>query len=327
LSIKDDYFASYKLLERALLKKGYTTSFNETRPATVTFTSPAGVSWQTRAAHLAYPFNSERARDVCINKEKAYALATERNFPAPYTQLLSEAISETEAATLFDRFGALVVKPADSSLSRGLTVGVRDNDQLQRAIAGARSVSKNILIQQQVKGEELRFTLINGKVEAVLLRQTAQVVGDGRSTVRKLIAKENEARSQIRLEHITYPQLSETLVSPALLNSAEVPSVGEIIELNRSTMVSGGCSVYEILDSVDASYVREVERLVAGLDAGFMVVDVFCMDYTAEATAANHKLIEFNSAPALKLYYACRDGKQFDIVSRLVTLIDEYLQR
>jgi cyanophycin synthetase len=327
MTIDKDNYASYKLLERALAPRGFTLTVDTTAPATATYTAPSGVAWVTHAAHIAYPFTSDAVRDMSINKTKAYEFAAAKDFAVPYTRQLDGEISEGEAKELFAAYGRLVVKPADSSLSRGLTVDITSYDQLMDAITHARAVSPRVLVQEQVAGEELRFTVIDGRAEAVLLRRTPRVTGDGRHTVAELIAAENALRRQIHLEYVSYPQLDGAIISPDFLTSTRVPAAGETVELSRSTMISGGCSVLNVTDTVDESYKKAVESLVADLDAGFMVVDVFCRDYTAPIRAGNYRLIEFNTAPALKLYYGCRDGKQFDIVPRLAAMIDTYLQR
>lgn len=325
MTVQDDQFASFKLLNIALQAKGYHMNVESDEPLVVTYESPAGKRWTTKASHITYPFNSEYVRDISINKEKAYDFAATHGFSAPYSKTVQAEISEQEASELFATYGTLIVKPSDSSLGRGLTLNITTFSELKKAIVTAREVSPIVLVQQQVEGEELRFVAIGGKVEAALLRQTARVVGDGESTIAMLVAKENESRRQIELERITYPVLSEELVDTALLTSDHVPAKGDVVELNRSTMVRGGASIYNVLPEVDKTYIERVEALLKPLGAGFIVADVFCKDYTQPATDKNHWLIEFNTAPVLKLCYACRDGRQFDVVSRLADQIDLYL--
>jgi D-alanine-D-alanine ligase-like ATP-grasp enzyme len=322
--IKDEH-ASYKLLARALEQKGYAIDVTEGRSVTATYTRPTGEVWKTRAAHLAYPFTSSKARSVSQYKNKAYELAEEVGFSYPSTVFVTDLPSDETLESLLSRYKKLIVKPNNSSLSRGLTVNIETIDDLKKAIAHARKVTPNVLIQEQVKGEEIRFTVIEGKVEAALLRRTARVIGDGVSSISALIQAENELRKNLTFDYITYPLLSASLVGEERMQDARVPAKGEIVELSHSTMIRGGCSVYDILPEIHPSYIKQVENLVAKLDAGFVVVDVFCQAFDQPATPENHWFIEFNTAPVLKLYYSCRDGKHFDIVSRLADAIDRSL--
>ena len=325
MDVAKDQFASSRLLARALEAKDYTTFF-DFNSRTIEFTSPKGALWKTSAAHISYPFNSSEVRRFSINKNLGYELAQEAGFSIPNTRYLADgALSDDEALQLLQNYKTLIVKPNDLSLSKGLTVNIKTTAQLKQAITYARTYSPSVLIQEQVVGEEIRFAVLNGKVRAALLRQTAQVVGDGHSTIAELIKQENKAREKLVFEYISYPQLTAAIIDESLMTDQRIPTQNEVVKLARSTMIRGGCSVYNILDQVDKSYVDKVEALVARLGAGFVVVDVFCTDFAQPAAPSNHWLIEFNSAPVLKLFYGCRDGNHFDIVPLLAEMIDNHL--
>ena len=324
MSIATDPFASYKLFERELAKKGYTTVVVTDFPATVTYTSPSGAVWETRAAKFRYPLNSDAVYEIAKRKDQAYDLAERAGYNVPATVRADTATTE-ELAGMLKKHSKLVVKPVDSLQSRGLTVNVDTPEKLQKALDTARSVSPAVLVQQQVTGEEIRFTVIGGKVRAALLRQTARVTGDGQATVAKLIERENRERATLPPGRIAYPQLHELIIDRALLDSTAVPKQGEVVELSTSTMVREGCSIYDVLPQVHQSYITIAEGLASALGAGFVVVDIFCQDYQVPATRDNYNFIEFNTAPALKLYYACRDGKHFDIAPLLANVIDRSL--
>ena len=328
--IKDDAFASYKLLRNEFEKRGYNASeeiINDRR--IVTFTSPSGQEWKTSVSRLSYPFNSQRIRDVSVNKEIAYEFAQKQSFSTPYTYYVSETneMTSSKIDNLLGRYKKLIVKPADSSLSRGLTVDIQSSEGLRKAILRARTISPTILIQEQVEGEEVRFVVINGKVVAALLRRTPRIVGDGTSTVAELINKENEARKILNFAYITYPLLSEAIIEPSLMTNDTLLALGEVLELNRATMVRNGASVYDVVDQVHPSYLASIEDLVAQLDSKFIVVDIFFRDFTNEKQNDNYWFIEFNTSPVLKLFYGCRDGKMFDIVPSLVSIIDQWLHK
>lgn len=325
MGVITDPYASYKLLAKALVAKGYKVEFSDEHSAKATFTKTDGATWQTRAAHITYPFNTERARKISINKALAYDFAKQAGFTVPFTKVVDTMPPDDRLQQLIDAYHTLIVKPESSSLSNGLTLGVTEVNTLKKAITYAQAFSSRALVQEQVRGEEIRFAVVNGKVKAALLRQTARVVGDGISTIGALVAQENMQRRAIKCEYITYPELDERLVPKELLTNTRIPGKGEIVQLNYSTMIRGGCSVYNVTDEVDKSYIRQVEDLVSRLDTGFIAVDIFCQNFKELATNKNHWFIEFNTAPVLKLFYACRDGKQFDIVHDLADMIDAEL--
>lgn len=328
MHIKDDAFASYKLLRSEFKKMDYSVSEEVIKDRRVVlFSSPTGREWKTFASQLSYPINSHRVRQISTNKEIAYEFAQEAGVSTPYTYYVSELneIKDDEIKSLLDRYGKLIVKPANASLSKGLTLNIQSADALRAAIVRARAIAPTVLIQEQVEGEEVRFVVLNGKVVAALLRRTPRVTGDGIATVARLIERENAKRQDLRFEYITYPQLTESLVGSSFINSADILKEGEILELNRATMIKNGCSVYDVLESVDPTYVATVEGLVEKLGAKFIVTDVFLRDFTVPQQDHNHWFIEFNTSPVLKLFYGCRDGNMFDIVPQLAGAIDAWL--
>lgn len=261
-----------------------------------------------------YPFATASARLVCRDKTKSYDFAAGQGISVPKSVYLStEEIDYKEAVKLLNTSAPLIVKPARSTLSQGLTLNVRTKRQLSKAIKYAQKFPKDVVVQQQIEGEEIRFPLVNGKAVAAILRQTPRVIGNGTATVTELIRQENELREQLTDTMVPYPQLDKALVAEPLLSSQKVPAMGEVVELNRNTMIMGGASIYNVLAETDPSYIELVEKLAGALGKGFVTVDMIVQDYTQPANNHNYWFLEFNLTPALRLFYSCRDGKHLRI--------------
>ncbi len=326
--VNDDPNATYKLLAQEFKKKHYTFEEEEVNGRkVVVYTSPRGKTWRTSASRISYPFTSAAMRDISRNKEIAYRFAEKHGVTTPFTLYLplDKELSLAEVKSLFKKYPTLIVKPSNSSLARGLTLNIRTSDELRTAIAYARDVSSAVLIQEQVEGEEIRFAVINGKVVAALLRRTPRVVGDGVTTLQELIKLENKARISSRFGLLKYPMLSKENVDVSFLTSQIVPKKGEIVELNRATMVRHGSSMYHVIDEIHPSYIQKVEDLGAHLGTKFAVIDVCVKDFYKPLNKRNYWFIEFNTSPVLSLFYGTRDNKTSDIIKKLVSCIDEYL--
>lgn len=329
MGIKHDSYATYKLLGREFQKRGYSVSTQTVNDRTrVRYCSPSGKVWETSATNIGYPFNSRFVRDCSINKEIASDYVSDRDMPIPETIYIhSQDQGGVELKDLLDRRHRIVIKPAEASLSRGLTIDITDLDTARAAVTFAKRYSSSVVAQQQVTGQEIRFAVLHGKVVAALLRQTPRITGDGISTVADLIRAENIAREDLEFPYISYPQLDEALIDPRHISSSDVLAAGEVLELGHATMIKAGCSIYNVMDEVHQTYIDQVEQIVGGMKAGFIVMDIFIRDHTVAATSDNHWFIEFNTAPVLKLFYGCRDSRHFDIVPLLVSEIDEHLHR
>ncbi len=322
-----DPTASYRLLAAEFSKRGYKTrEFVLAKTRVFEAVSPQGKKWLTPIAHISYPMQSKFTGHISIQKDFAYRMVGEAGVPIPYTYTLhpGEVIPLSTSQELFASCGKLVVKPTDSTLSRGVTLNATTVDELQRAIADARKSAANgkVLVQQQVSGEEIRFIYLDGTVTAALLRETPKLIGDGRSTLQELLDRENEKRAALSGVMVPYPALTANMISDAI-DLSRAPEVGEVVELSRSTMIKGGASVYNVLEEMNKSYVRLARQAADAVGMKFIVVDIMVQDYTKPFDGTNAYFNEFNTAPVLKLCYSCRDGRQCDIVPLLVDAIDK----
>jgi D-alanine-D-alanine ligase-like ATP-grasp enzyme len=315
--------SSISLLRKALKRLGYSVvSLQLGEEGYTLFTAPNGRAWLTPNAHISYPFITNTAHRISVHKHLAYRLADYLHVTTPKTLCLDAADLEAPALQAMLRSAPLVVKPDRASLSRGLSTNVRTLEQLRDAVNLARQFSSKVLVQQQINFEEIRFVVVGNKVKAALLRQTPRVVGNGKDTVQELLSKENKLRAGLKLPYLSYPQLEDQLISPSIALS-DIPAAGEIVEINRRTMVGGGASIYNVLADTHPSYLKIVEKLATQLGNGFVVVDMLIEDYRARGTASNYAFLEFNMAPVLTLFYSCRDGKHYDVLKDLVPFISE----
>lgn len=323
MGIISDQHASYKLLAKELSARGYRTSEEyEDGHLYAVYASPQGKIWRTRAALLDYPFTSSTVKALSKNKAEATRFVIDHGINAPATLEIDPGyVNESLIKDFIARYGRVVVKPLNRSLSIGLTTDVTTFIKAQKAIAKAGRYSNTVLMQEQVFGEEVRFAVINGTVESALQRQTPRVVGDGFSTIAELVKRENKRRENIDFTTVPYPKLTSDLIHPSV-DTSVVPLEGVVVELSRATMISKGCSVYDVLGDMDPSYIELVESLVEDMDAGFIVVDIFLKDFREPLSPDNHWFIEFNTSPVLKLFYSCRDGNMHDILPPLADAIE-----
>lgn len=273
-----------------------------------------------------FPFKTCSARLVANDKLKAYDYAKFLEVAIPKTALQREEAISTESLELLNSSDSLIVKPRKGSGSNGITLNVSTVDELQAAIKKAKTFNNEVLIQEQFIGEEIRFVVINGRVEAAILREKPKLVGDGVSTVSQLLAQEDEDRKRIKNSHIRYPLLTEVLLNKDVYNDHTVLDKGEFLELSKATMIKTGASMYNIISKIHPDYIKIAQRIGGSLGSGFIVVDIMVADYLKPAAESCYAFIEFNLAPALTLFYSCRDGRQFPIIEKfLATMIEEVI--
>ena len=319
--------ASYKLIGQALAGLGYSMEEYEAHKYRVATYTKGSRKWITQIDRLSYPSTHRLIRDVSARKSLAYAIAEKFDVPIPFTHVVEpdDSLSLNKVNEWIDKYGKLVVKPEQASLSRGLTTGVDSYEDIVGAVDYARQFSGEggaVLIQQQVSGDEIRFVYLGGSVVAALLRESAHVVGDGISTLGQLIDKENISRSEISDSMVDYPQIMIDQVG-GKLDPTMIPMQGHKIVLSLSSMISGGASVYNVMNDVNFFYIDIAEKMARAVGAGFIVVDMIIDDYRQTGGVYFN---EFNVSPVLKLFYSCRDGNNYDILPDLARHIDNIVE-
>lgn len=281
----------------------------------VTIRSLRGGQMIMNADHPTYPFASAAARNIYKDKQKSYYLVESLGLTTPAT-LVTDGYDK-EAQEFLDRHGKVIVKPRSGQGSRGLSLNITNADMLRAAIDKALIGSKGgVLLQRQFIGEEVRFMLFNGHVEAALLREKPHVIGDGVATIRQLIELENEARRSITHSAVPYPQLDDSVIDSMYLTSHIVPKAGERVELGLGTMIRTGASIYDIRTTIHQSYLAIAEKIAEKFGKGILAIDIMIADLFQPAEPENYIFLEMNNDPALILFYSCRDGHNVDIVGQ-----------
>jgi D-alanine-D-alanine ligase len=117
-------------------------------------------------AGIKYTGSGKLASAAAMDKAFTKKLVTYENIPTPQWRLLT--VSEPDKIgdfnesieTEFDL--PFIVKPNDSGSTVGLTL-IKDYDQLSEALAAAASVSREILIEEYIKGREITAAVLDGE--------------------------------------------------------------------------------------------------------------------------------------------------------------------
>lgn len=90
---------------------------------------------------------------------------------------------------------AVVIKPKSTNYGLGITIfqqGVSNREDFAKAIEIAFREDKEVMVEDYLSGTEYRFFVLGEETLAVLLRVSANVVGDGKHSVAELVAAKND---------------------------------------------------------------------------------------------------------------------------------------
>ena len=133
---------------------------------------------------------------LAADKPLAHRLLAEAGLPVP--EHVEFDVRDVEAPLEFLRAGGpCVVKPArGTAVGAGVTGGVTNTSSFLRARLLAARWDSQLLIERQLDGDVHRLLILDGELIDTVRRLRPTVVGDGRSSVRKLIDLENTRRRE-----------------------------------------------------------------------------------------------------------------------------------
>ncbi|MBA2547341.1 MAG: ATP-grasp domain-containing protein [Burkholderiaceae bacterium] len=133
---------------------------------------------------------AENAQDKALTKQ----LLTEAQIRVPQGGTARTADEAVDVMRTLKK--PVVIKPQGGNHGRGITLRVTTPEAARAAFEHAAKVSRVVLIEEQMEGDDYRIAVVNGKVVAVAHRVPAHVIGDGVSSIERLI--ENENRNPLR---------------------------------------------------------------------------------------------------------------------------------
>lgn len=220
-----------------------------------------------------------------------------------------------------------VVKPKSTNFGLGISI-FRDNvisNDVMSAIEFAFSYDANILIEEFIPGSEYRFLVIDGKVSGVLNRVPANVIGDGKSSIKELVEIKNQ--DSLRgvgyvspLEKIKIDEAAELFLHAQGLNSESVIEDGVVVYLRENSNISTGGDSVDFTDEVDEFFKKLAIDATAAFDITFCGVDIMIED--VKNPNSNYGIIEVNFNPAVHIHSFPYRGKEREITYDILRALE-----
>lgn len=201
----------------------------------------------------------------------------------------------------------VVVKPKSTNFGLGISIfekGASEEDLL-KAVDIALKEDRTVMIESFVTGQEYRFLVIDGRVEAVLKRVPANVTGDGTHTIEELIAIKN--RHPFRGEGYTAPLKKIKIDDQTLLylkqqglDVTAVPQAGKTVFLRGNSNISTGGDSIDMTDTMPETFKTIAVDAARAVGAVFCGVDMMIDDYSNPDS--HFGIIELNFNPSTDMH-------------------------
>jgi D-alanine-D-alanine ligase-like ATP-grasp enzyme len=248
---------------------------------------------------------------VARSKPVIYRLLEAEGLPVP-RHLAFEFDDMRAAAAFLDGAGKpCVVKPAcGTGGGTGVTTGVRTRWQLARAAQAAARHEGELLIEEEVGGENYRLLYLDGQLIDAVVRRAPTVVGDGTSSVARLVEAANARRLAGGLSHSLLGvdmDMKNTLARQGL-SLRSVPAAGRAVRLKTAINQNAGADNETATALLCPSVIADGARAAAVAGVRLAGVDVVTADPGVPLREAGGVILEVNSPPGYFWHYHKRDG-------------------
>jgi GNAT-family acetyltransferase (TIGR03103 family) len=207
------------------------------------------------------------------------------------------ANDEAKLEAFLEKHRSVVVKPARGEQGRGISVGLTTLDDMRKAIAMAREVSDQVLVEACFDGQDLRLVVIDYKLVAAAVRRPPCVIGDGQSSVRTLIEQQSRRRAAATGGESTIPIDDETKRCLAACGHTldSTPAEGEQVVVRKTANLHTGGSIHDVTDIVHPKLVEAACRAARAID-----IPVTGIDFMVKSPSQpDYVFIEANERPGL----------------------------
>lgn len=262
--------------------------------------------------------NTSEALKICEDKDLTYKFLKNANVPVPIGKSFDRNTNFEDIVKYTKSLDfPLVVKPKDGKAGRGVAVNIQDEITLKNAILRVNELGyDSFIVQQHVQGKEIRVYVLDNKVVAAANRIPANVIGDGHSTIAKLIEMKNEFRKQI--PHLYYRPIKidaevRELIAKAGYTLESVLKKGERLYLRKVSNVSTGgdpVDFTEKLTEKQQSIAIAATKAIPGLT--HCGVDMIIDD------KGNGVILEINTRPGIGTHLFPVEGKARDVPKAII---------
>jgi GNAT-family acetyltransferase (TIGR03103 family) len=210
-------------------------------------------------------------------------------------QCRCEALDQAEA--FLSKHQRIVVKPARGEQGAGISVDVREPDELMRAIEAARRVCETVILEEFCAGEDLRIVVIDFEVVAAAIRRPARVVGTGHDDIAELIRTQSRRRRAATGGESSIPMDAETerCVRFGGYGMDDVLPEGESLIVRKTANLHTGGTIHDVTAKLSPALAEAARKAARALDIPVTGLDFLVPD----VTGSDYVVIEANERPGL----------------------------
>lgn len=247
------------------------------------------------------------ATRIADSKQRTNALL--RKHGLPHTRQTVARSWETALEAARECGYPVVVKPANSSESRGVTANILNDDELADAFEGARDYSRTVIMEPFLQGKDHRFLIVGGRMVHATRHDVAHVVGDGKMTVDELVQKANEnpLRGPDPWEPYTLLELdaeATRILARQKFSASTVLGVGQRADLSTVCSLSVGATAEDVTEIAHADNIAAAQKAARLVGLDICGIDFLLPDVSRSYRETGGAILEVNQRPSFDMHDA-----------------------
>ncbi len=265
---------------------------------------------------------SSIAVNIAADKKSTKQFLENSNLPVPKWELVED---ENDLMKIADELEyPLVTKPLDGNLVQNVTGNITNFENLLTGFRYANEISKSVLVEKEIQGQEYQLLVVGNKFVAASLRLPAKIEGDGFSTVLELVEQKNkqvENANENTSAKIELDAETELSLQKQGFSLSSIPEREQHVFLKLTSNINtGGTSedVTELAHPANKSLAEKVSRVI-GLD--ICGIDIISSDISESIVENGGAIIEVNANPNLRIHQNPTKGESREVGEPIVKLM------
>lgn len=222
----------------------------------------------------------------------------------------------------------VVIKPQYGNKGKGVMLNLKNEKELIKAYTSLLKITKDIIIEKYVKGNDYRICVVDYKVVAASLRVVPFVIGDGKSNIKALIniLNNDPLRGQDHEKPLTTIKFDKELCNCLYRQNMSldyIPNKGEKVILRENANLSTGGIAVDCTDDVCNENIDYCIRAAKTLGLDICGVDICTEDISIPIDKQNGIVMEVNAAPGIRMHHFPSQGKKRDVGKAIVDMLYE----
>lgn len=220
-----------------------------------------------------------------------------------------------------------IIKPVSLAEGKGITPNIKNKATLLESFRYAKKFEKKVLIEKYLPFNYYRITFIKDSGYAAVLNKPAQIIGDGKNSIERMIRFENTRRRKEGRKNIKKIPINEKvkrILRGEGYTLKSIPPKNVIIPLSFSGYDGG--EYINVTEKVSKKTLGMIEKLSAFLQISILGVDIMAKDISQPLSEKNGAVIEINATdPDLDFHFFPTQGESIDLAKNIIDLIDKKL--